>query len=47
MVVDHRDIQNESIEWVSPSHLKLSFNSDKKEYAYDVELFGEINVEVN
>jgi len=45
LTVDHRDIENEKIEWVSPTQLKIEVTSDKKTFAADLELFGEINIE--
>jgi len=46
LTVEQRDIENEKIEWVSPTHLKIEVTSDKKVYAVDLELFDEINVDV-
>jgi len=45
LTIDLRDIANEKVEWVSPSEMKFSCTSDKKDYATDLNLFGEINIE--
>ena len=39
-------VENEKVEWVSPTHLRIEVTSDKKLYAADLEFFGEINIEV-
>jgi len=46
VTIDHRDIENEKVEWVNPTTLKIEVTSDKKVFAAELELFGEIDIEV-
>lgn len=45
LTVELRDIKNEKIEWVNPSHLKIEVTSDGKTYATELIFFNEINIE--